>query len=163
MVAETRQSQDVSPGFNDKSAIRVIGKVKRPLIINREKLCRMPSEELEELPIFCGSGTPKGRLFGCRGVLLENVIRMAEVITVGENDTKKMFIVVSAHDGHTVVFSWQEIFNTLIGGGVMILTERDGKPLGAGHEGLELISSEDYFTGSRYVKGLKSIELAMVE
>lgn len=45
----------------------------------------------------------------------------------------------------------------------MVLFERDGKPLGEEHEGLELISMEDYFTGSRYVKWLKRIELALVE
>ena len=97
----------------------------------------------------------------CRGVLLENVIRRAEVLKDGDNDTKKMFIVASAADGYKVVFSWQEIFNTPIGGGVMILIERDGKALCTEQGGLELISTEDYFTGSRYVKGLINIELSI--
>jgi hypothetical protein len=60
-----------------------------------------------------------------------------------------------------VVFSWQEIFNTAVGGGVMLLLERDGKPLRAESGGLELISTEDYFTGSRCVKGLENIELVL--
>ncbi len=160
-MAETLQLHDESPGFVGKSSIRVIGRVRRPLVIDREELCRMASEEVADLPIYCSSGTPKGSILGCRGVLLENVIRKAEVIQAAENDTKKMFIIVSADDGHKVVFSWQEIFNTSIGGGVMILIERDGKPLGAETGGLELISAEDYYTGSRYVKQLKEIEVAL--
>ena len=88
---------------------------------------------------------------------------MADVIKEEHNDTKKMFIVVSAHDGYKVVFSWQEIFNTSVGGGVMILLERDGKPLDGEHGQLELISAEDYFTGSRYVKGLKNIEVVLAQ
>jgi hypothetical protein len=46
-----------------------------------------------------------------------------------------MFIVVSAKDGYKVVFFWQEIMNTPVGGGVLILIERDGKPLDAANSG----------------------------
>ena len=161
MTRETQPYSEVGGEFQGNGSIRVTGKVKRPLVIDREELCRMASEEVADLPIYCSSGTPKGSILGCRGVLLENVIRKAEVIQAAENDTKKMFIIVSADDGHKVVFSWQEIFNTSIGGGVMILIERDGKPLGDGNGGLELISAEDYYTGSRYVKQLKEIEVAL--
>lgn len=43
----------------------------------------------------------------------------------------------------------------------MILTERNSKLPGGEREGLEFISAEDYFTGSRYVKGLENIELIL--
>ncbi|MFZ1984226.1 MAG: hypothetical protein WAU91_07415, partial [Desulfatitalea sp.] len=121
----------------------------------------MDTEEIRDLPIFCSSGTPKGRITHCRGVLLENVIRMAEVIREEDNDTKKMFIVASADDGYKVVFSWQEIFNTPIGGGVMILIEKEGSSLCEAAGALELISAEDYFTGARYVKRLRKIEVLL--
>jgi len=61
------------------------------------------------------------------------------------------------------VFSWQEIFNTAVGGGVMVVLERGGKPLDGDRGQLELISAEDYFTGSRYVRGLKDIEVVLVQ
>ena len=96
-------------------------------------------------------------------MLLEKILGMADVIKAEHNDTKKMFIVVSAHDGYKTVFSWQEIFNTAVGGGVMVLLERDGKPLDGDRGKLELISAEDYFTGSRYVRGLKDIEVVLVQ
>jgi len=81
----------------------------------------MGTEEVTDLPIFCSSGTPKGTIGRLKGVLLENLIRMADVIREADNDTKHMFIVASADDGYKAVFSWQEIFNTPIGGGVMIV------------------------------------------
>ena len=154
-------SYDNACGVEEGNAIRVVGRVKQPLVMHAEELWGMASEELHDLPIYCGTGDPKGSIGSCRGVLLENVIRMAEVIKEAENDTKKMFIVVSAEDGYKTVFSWQEIFNTPIGGGVMILIEKNGRSLCGKNGGLELISAEDYFTGSRYVKGLKSIELLL--
>jgi hypothetical protein len=143
--------------------LRVTGRVSRPLELGMEELCTMETEEIADLGIICGDGDPKGRIRDCKGILLEKILGMADVIKAEHNDTKKMFIVVSAHDGYKTVFSWQEMFNTVVGGGVMVLPERDGKPL-AGEKGqLELISPEDYFTGSRYVRGLESIEVVLVQ
>ncbi len=149
-----------SPHSGD-NAVRVTGRVTRPLVLGMETLRSMGTEEIADLLIICGDGDPKGNIRNCKGVLIENVIGMADVIKEEHNDTKKMFIVVSAHDGYKTVFSWQEIFNTAVGGGVMILLERDGKVLDGEQGQLELISAEDYFTGSRYVKGLKNIELVL--
>lgn len=163
MNSETQDLQGEVPELYEGGMLRITGKVKHPLALSGRELCAMDAEEVTDLPIFCGSGTPKGRIGRCRGVLLENVLRMAEVLTVEDNDTKKMFIIASAGDGYKVVFSWQEIFNTPIGGGVMILIEKDGKSLCEAHSQFELISVEDYFTGSRYVRGLQDVHVALVE
>jgi hypothetical protein len=85
----------------------VTGRVSRPLALGIDTLRSMAIEEIiEDLMIICGDGDPKGSNRNCKGVLLENVLRMADVIKEEHNDTKKMFIVVSAHDGYKVVFSW---------------------------------------------------------
>ena len=153
-----------SPGqacaANIEGPLRVIGRVKEPLVLSLEELCGMETEEARDIAVNCGEGTPVGRIESCRGVLLEIVIGKAAVIREDHNDTKKMFIVASASDGYKAVFSWQEIFNTPIGGGVMVLVEKDGKSLCAG--GLALISLQDYFSGPRYVRNLETIEVLMV-
>jgi hypothetical protein len=148
-------------GDEENRAIRIVGRVKRPLVVHAKELRGMASEELKDLPVYCGTGDPKGSIGSCRGVLLENVIAMAEVIKEEHDDTKKMFIVVSAADGYKVVFSWQEIFNTPIGGGVMILIEKNGRSLCEKEGDLELVSAEDYYTGSRYVRMLRRIEVLL--
>lgn len=144
------------------NTLRITGRIKEPLVLTMKELCEMDIEEVQDLPVICGSGTPKGKIPSLRGVLLEEVIRKADVIREDENDTKHMFILASAGDGYKVVFSWQEIFNTPVGGGVMVVIERDGQPLNTG-QSLELISTEDYYTGARYVKGLQNIELVLAE
>ncbi len=157
MSAEIQSVQAPKAG----NAVTVTGRVKHPLILPISELCKMDAEDIQDLPIICGSGDPKGRIANGKGVLLENVIRMAEVIKDEDNDTKKMLIIASASDGYKVVFSWQEIFNTPTGGGVMILVEKNGKSLCAGQGHPELISTQDYFTGSRYVKGVEKIEITL--
>lgn len=145
------------------NTVRITGQVRAPVVVSMKELCGMEEvEEVRDLMIICGTGTPKGRIENCKGVLLENVIRKADVIKDGHNDTKKMYIVASAPDGYKVVFSWQEIFNSPMGEGVMILIEKNGESLCDKNSGLELISAKDYFTGSRIVMGLDTIEVKMV-
>jgi len=151
------------PRKSGDDRVRVTGRVARPLILGMEELRAMDHEEIADLHIICGDGHPKGHLQNCKGVLLENVLRMAEVLREEDNDTKRMYIVVTAEDGFKVVFSWQEIMNTSVGGGVMILFERKGQSLDGAHGGPELISGEDYYTGSRYVKGLRTIEVVLAQ
>jgi hypothetical protein len=124
MATDTRHGSPDLGGIEAGKALRIVGRVRRPLVVDVKELCKMASEELHDLPIYCGTGDPKGSIGNCRGVLLEKVISLAEVIREEHNDTKKMYIVVSAEDGYKVVFSWQEIFNTSVGGGVMILIEK---------------------------------------
>jgi len=162
MNADGNGTRDKRNSGGGNGAIRITGRVAQPLLLEMKELRSMNTEEVTDLPVICGSGTPKGRIRSCRGVLLEEVIRKAEVIKEEHNDTKKMLFIVSARDGFKVVFSWQEIFNTPIGGGVMILVERDGESLVEEAGRLELISAEDYYTGSRYVKGLSTIEVVLV-
>jgi hypothetical protein len=40
---------------------------------------------------------------------------------------------------------------------------KDGKSLDGEQGQLDLISAEDYFTGSRYVRGVKEIEVVLVQ
>jgi hypothetical protein len=161
MMAEIPHEDCNQGGVEENKAIQVVGRVRRPMVVHAKELCEMAYEELHDLPLYCGTGDPKGSISSCRGVLLENVIRMAEVIKEEHNDTKKMFIVVSGEDGYKVVFSWQEIFNTPIGGGVMILIEKNGRSLCEKDGDLELVSAEDYFTGPRYVRRLRKIEVLL--
>ncbi|MBP8644924.1 MAG: hypothetical protein KBH99_02230 [Syntrophobacteraceae bacterium] len=160
MKDQKDKGQEVESTGKD-TVFRVTGRVANPVLFGMEELLEMDMEEVTDLPIICGSGTPKGRIRSCRGVLLETVIRKVDVVKEGDDDTKRMFFIASARDGFKVVFSWQEIFNTSIGGGVMILTEKDGRSLDGDRNQFELISAEDYYTGSRYVRELSSIEVAL--
>ncbi len=118
--------------------------------------------EAKDLLHACGTGEPKERIGKCRGVLLTDVIGMVEVKIVGHNDTKKMYLTASSDDGYITVFSWQEIFNTQVGEGVMIVLERDGKKVHGG-KSVDLLSANDFLTGPRYVKRLITLRVHMIE
>ncbi len=149
----TKESKDI--------VLRVTGRVGKPLMLTMADIRSMETEEFRDVFIVCGTGTPRDTIKGCKGVLIEKILQKADVLKEEHNDTKKMFLVAEADDGFKVVFSWQEIFNTAIGGGVAVLTERDGKPLDETRDRIDLISTQDYFAGSRYVRDLRQIEVIL--
>lgn len=155
---------DMSEHNNQQpAALRIIGRVNAPLTMSLAALRAMESIETGELPMICGSGEPKGRLGRCRGVQLAEVINRAEVVVREHNDTKKMMVVAAADDGYKAVFSWQEIFNSPNGEGILILWEKDGRPLYDGDGDVDLVSAHDHLTGPRYVRQVRTVEIIMMD
>ncbi|MGE4559042.1 MAG: sulfite oxidase-like oxidoreductase [Desulfobulbus sp.] len=143
--------------------IKITGRVTRPISFSLEALQSMDCLDTGTLPMICGSGEPKGRIGNCRGVLLADLINQADVLITAHNDTKKMYVVAASDDGYKAVFSWQEIFNSSNGEGIVIVLEKDGRPLYDGCGEVDLISANDHLTGPRYVRQLKTVEIIMVE
>ncbi len=146
----------------NEGGFRIVGRVASPMSFDMETLHTMDPVETGNLPLNCGSGVPKGRLGHCRGVLLADIINKTDVLITDHNDTKKMFLIASSNDGYKAVFSWQEVFNTSVGEGIMVLFEREGKPLYDGTGPVDLLSAEDFLSGPRYVKQLANVEIVMV-
>lgn len=146
----------------EKCCLLVEGHVHQPRSFSFEELLTLDMIEVNDLLHACGTGDPKGCINQCRGVLLTDVIGMVDVRIEDHNDTKKMYLIVSSTDGYVTVFSWQELFNTQVGEGVMIVLERDDEKI---HEGqyVDLLSTKDFLTGPRNVKRLECIRLMMVE
>lgn len=161
MNPELQYRDDEQYGCGYESGLRICGRVTTPLVLGIDKLRTMEPVESNDLLMICGNGDPKGCIGHCRGVLLADIINKADILITDHNDTKKMFIIASSNDGYKAVFSWQEIFNTAVGDGVMVLLERDGKPLYGGRGPVDLFSARDYLTGPRYVKQLGTIEVVL--
>ena len=156
-------SNNVHRSMLEKSCFVIDGLVEEPLGITVNDLLQMDMLEEVDLLHACGSGEPKGRLKSCRGVLLTDIISMASVKISDHNDTKKMYIVVSSDDGYSTLFSWQELFNSSVGEGVMVILVRDGKKVYENDGSVDMFSARDFLTGPRYVKRLKYIKVLMIE
>lgn len=148
---------------NAAATLSIVGRVEKPLLLPIETLRTMDCLETVDLPMICGSGELKGRIGHCRGVLLAEVINRAEVVVKEHNDTKKMFVVAAANDGYRAVFSWQEIFNSPNGDGILVVLEKNGHPLYDGCGEVDLLSVRDHLSGPRYVRQLTTVEIGIVE
>lgn len=144
------------------SIVSVIGRVDKEREYSLGELLEMDKIETEEMRHACGSGDPKGLLPGCTGVLLTDIINGTDVTIIDHNDTKRMYVVVYAVDGYCTVFSWQELFNSAVGEGVMVILEKDSEKIYKKHGRVDLFSSKDFLTGPRYVKQVATIKIIMV-
>lgn len=140
--------------------VAIGGAVTQPLTLDAAALRQFPADQIVDLRLpGRDAGAPPSVL---RGVRLRAVLERAQVKTADHNTVKKLAVIASASDGYKVVFSWSELFNSELGDSVLVLFERDGKPLAPAEGPLALISGKDIRTGPRHVKWLQTVEVRQI-
>lgn len=142
--------------------IKVEGVVENPLDLDVAALQQFSSQKINELSLICQSGADRGKLENFRGVLLRDLLAKAVIKAPAHNDVKKMAIIATASDGYKAVFSWNEIFNSPIGDGVLVFFEKNNLPLGNDEGRIAMVSTQDVRTGPRHVKWLQQIEVRKI-
>lgn len=152
------------PGLADyvSERLSVSGAVEHPLDLSVDALRQLPASDLKEIAVVAPAPAKAGQTETFRGVLLKTLLDTAVVSAPGRHDLKRTFIVARASDNYVVLFTWNEIFNTAMGEGVLVYFERDGKPLGEDEGRIALISAKDLHLGARHVRWLKSVEIRRV-
>lgn len=144
------------------TSVTVSGAVEQPLTLDVLALRQFPVQQISELPIVCQSGADMGKLENFKGVLLRDILAKARIKAPGHNDVKKMIIVATASDGYKAVFSWNELFNSSLGDGVLVFFEKNGKPLSEAEGRIAMVSQQDTRTGPRHVRWLERIEVQKI-
>lgn len=161
VLATTGEIPDINRLFvTDK--ISISGAVKHPLSLDPAALRQFPQHQIGEVALVCQSGADKGKLENFKGVRLADLLNKAEILAPGHNDVKKLAIIATASDGYKAMFSWNEIFNSPIGEGVMVFFEKNGQPLGDDEGRIAMVSSKDSRTGPRHVKWLQDISVKKI-
>ena len=99
---------------------------------------------------------------GYTGVRLIELLAEADIRQDARNALRRTYVIATASDAYVAVFSWGELFNTLVGAGVLVAYERDGQPLRDGEGKIALVSLADEQRGARHVKWLRRIEVKRV-
>ncbi|WP_051309586.1 hypothetical protein [Desulfogranum japonicum] len=140
----------------------ITGRVALPFAVTADILLKQEYLKTGDVPMVCGDGEPKGHTLRGGGVRLADIITEADVHITEHNDSKKMYVVVSSRDGYATVFSWQEIFNTANGEGVLILTDSNYESMKMEEGRVDLISLGDYLSGPRRVRDVAQVDIRMV-
>lgn len=143
-------------------ALTVSGLVQNELKLTVGDLRGFPPKQVVEFPMAWQAGRNRGKTEVLKGVLLRDIIEKAAVVSRHHNDVKKMAIVAIASDDYKVVFSWNEVFNSPVGDGVLVFFEKDGRPLADDEGRIAMVSSRDTRTGGRHVKWLQAIEVRKI-
>ena len=106
---------------------------------------------------------PKKTIKHIKGVLLKDIVDRTEIDVSNPKLLSEFYITCIVTDNYKVVFSWNEIYNSVMGEHIMIKTESNGKTGDQMPDRIALLSSSDRATGRRYVKGLQKIVIARVK
>ncbi len=138
-------------------AFSVEGNIRQSYSITLALLDTMKAAPAGDLVITNHTGVVKHTVHGIKGVLLKNVLARAVPDTDNPKLLSEYYIVCKASDGYTVVFSWNELFNSPTGEHTYIVTEKDGQSLRQMPDRITIASTTDLRTGRRFLKGLQSV------
>lgn len=122
-------------------------------------LARRSPDNLGNVVIRNHLGVVKDTAHAVQGVLLTELLKD---INWQQPDPKLLsayIITCVATDGYTVVFSWNELFNSPTGRNTYLVTTKEGFTLNNMPDRLALLCITDDNTGRRFVKGLQEIQI----
>ncbi|GGH72037.1 hypothetical protein HNQ91_003355 [Filimonas zeae] len=132
-------------------------------IITAAQLQKLSAAALPDVVIRNHNGVPKDTLHGLKGVLLKDLLRLDSLLTSSPKLWSTYYLSFVATDGYTVVFSWNELFNSPAGANTWLLTAKNGVALPQMHDHIAVLCTSDANTGRRFVKGLREIRVISVQ
>jgi DMSO/TMAO reductase YedYZ molybdopterin-dependent catalytic subunit len=147
------------------TALTVKGSVEREVTFTVDELRQLPVQRIDDVRSVrdaAGAATASESARHYVGCLLRDVLDRAKPVEKRRMDFRKSVVIATASDGYRVVFSWAELYISPIGDGVLVVYERDGKPLDDSEGRIALVSLKDTRPGPRHVKWLQSVELRVL-
>jgi hypothetical protein len=144
------------------NSFTITGEVKIGITVSLADLKRWKELSIPDVTITNHLGEKKSEAKGLKGVLFKEVLSSVEIVSESPKVLSEFYIVCRANDGYTVVYSWNELFNSAVGDHVYIVTERDGNPASSMEDAVLMISPTDFKTGRRHVKSLSTVEVRRV-
>ena len=144
-------------------SLRIFGQVMNPTTFSLADLDTFPTSVIKDQIMFNQNGEVKDTLTGMIGIPLKALLSSIQYRYDKPRELNEFYFIFTATDSYRVVFSWNEIYNTEAGNHFFIVTELEGKKIGAMEQRILFISSTDLKIGRRFIKGLSKIEVQRLE
>ncbi len=140
----------------------VTGKVKQEKAIPISSFQFYKSVELGDVNTSCSS-KQREEATGVKAVLVKDLLDSVEFDYESRKMLNQFYFKFEAVDGYTVVYSFNEIYNTETGNHLYVVTEMNGKPITENEKRILLLTTSDIKGGSRNMKWVKRIVVCMAE
>jgi len=91
------------------------------------------------------------------GIAIKDIFKTVQFNADNPKLHSTYYFVFVASDGYKVVYSWNEISNTLTGENTYILVQKNNKQLSDMEDRIVVATRTDFKTGRRFIKGLSKI------
>ena len=141
----------------------ITGEVKKESVITMDSLNSYPLKELGDIRVTNHLGDFKHSDEKLKGVLLKDILMHSQLAATSPKLYSQFYFTCVGSDGYKVVYSWNELFNTIVGDNVFILMEKNGVKADKLPESLQMASMLDVKTGRRYLHNLDKIVVSQVK
>jgi hypothetical protein len=131
------------------SSFTISGEVFSPLTVSVMDLKKWKEVAIGDLVITNHMGEKKSEAKGLKGILLKEILQTAEIKSESPKVLSEYYFVFTASDNYKVVYSWNELFNTLVGESVYLVTEKNGKTITEMDDSILVVSTKDIKTERR--------------
>jgi len=135
----------------------VAGQIEHELKFGISDLEKFPTQKIEDMVVSNHLGEKKGTAKNLKGILLKDILSKIEFKVESPKQLSEFYLIFIASDNYKVVYSWNEIFNSSTGDNLFLIMEKDGKGIKEMPERILTITTTDFKTGRRNVKGLAKI------
>ena len=141
----------------------VNGAVKRIAVFDWNSLDSFNKVKIPDITITNHKGEKKSAVTGLQGILLKDIFQKISFTIDEPKKLSELYFVFTACDGYKVVYSWNEIFNSSTGNNLFIVTDKEGIKGINIKESILAVTTSDFTTGRRYIKGLSTITVKQAE
>lgn len=140
----------------------IVGDVEKESVITLDSLSQYAVKPIGDIKVTDHTGAFKHQDDELKGVLLKDVLSHTKFKTSSPKLLSRFYFVCTGADGYKVVYSWNEIYNTMVGDHVFIIVEKNGVKIDKMPESIQMTSADDFKTGRRYLHNLQKIVVAQV-
>jgi DMSO/TMAO reductase YedYZ molybdopterin-dependent catalytic subunit len=157
--ALAQKAGPMPPYFSDTVFVR--GSIGKPMVLTVGNLHGLKLHHPGKHNVTCESGEVKKKIDGFEGVLLKDIVEAAGVTMASKKEQGKYIVVVTATDGYTATFAYDEIMYGPAGDAAYLLVSEGGKPIDRDGPFVVLCTS-DKASGPRHVKWVRDIEIRKI-
>ncbi len=159
LVSQEGLSQET---IRPSNQFTVTGLVDKPTTISYSELEKEKIVHIGDFKITNHLGEFKKEYKNLSGIRVLDVLKNINITSTSPKLLSEFYFVFKAPNGYSVVASWNELFNTEVGSSFFLVVKADNKSQKDAPERILLISTKDFKTGRRHVKGLQSIEVKRI-
>jgi hypothetical protein len=141
----------------------IVGEVEKESVITMDSLKQYTISEIGDINVTDHTGAFKHKDDKLKGVLLKDVLSHTKFKTTSPKLLSRFYFVCTGVDGYKVVYSWNELYNTMVGDHVYIIMEKNGLAADKMPESMQMTSAADMKTGRRYLHNLDKIVVEQVK
>lgn len=137
--------------------IFISGELAATKLVKQEDLKSYPSQIIPDLIITNHMGEERGELKNMKGIPILEILKDLEFSIESPRVLSEFYFTFIATDNYTVVYSWNELFNSPTGAHTFLVTESNGMQMEEMEDKILMICTTDFKTGRRHLKSLDRI------